>query len=86
MDNRYFKFNCPALMSDGRLITTYLNNNEVNQFIAKSNNLKTSNEYRKFLQENALQIINNERNLIIKKNTCNVQNNKSCTYCCNPFE
>ena len=56
MDNRYFVHGCPELMSDGRLVTNYLDNDVFNHKIAKLNKLETSNQYRAFLQKNASQV------------------------------
>ena len=84
MDNRYFPQGCPALMSDGRLVTNYVDNDVFNQYIAKSNKLKTSNEYRAWLQKNASSVMNRERAHLTKKNTCNLDGKKLCNYCCAP--
>lgn len=86
MDNRYFVHGCPELMSDGRLVTNYLDNDVFNHKIAKLNKLETSNQYRAFLQKNASQVMNKERVFFTQKNTCNIQDKKLCTYNCTPFE
>lgn len=85
MDNRYFVHGCPELMSDGRFITNYLDNDVFNHKIAHINKLETSHQYRDFLQKNAVQLMNKERAFFAKK-TCNIQDKKLCTYCCTPFE
>ena len=84
MDNRYFNHGCPALMSDGRLVTNYVDNDVFNQYIAKSNQTTTSNQYREFLQKNAVSIMNRERTYLSKKNTCKLDGKNLCTYCCTP--
>ena len=83
MDNRFYKCGCPALMSDGRLVTNYLDSDVFNNFIAKSNKLTTSNQYRAFLQKNGTKMINNERNFFIKKNVHTAKPECSdCINCC----
>ena len=86
MDNRYFPQGCPALMSDGRLVTNYVDNHVFNQYIAKANKKTTSNQYRGFLQKNANSIMNRERAYFSKKNTCNLDGKKLCNYCCAPTD
>jgi len=86
MDNRYFPQGCPALMSDGRLVTNYVDSHVFNQYIAKTNKKKTSNQYRDFLQKNANSIMNRERAYFSEKNTCNLDGKKLCNYCCIPHE
>lgn len=80
MNNKYWKNGCPALMSDARFTTQYINSNVLNQQIRNLNKINTSHEYRSFLQKNASTIINNERNALYKQYTCNIQNrtNNSC--------
>ena len=65
MDNRFYNCGCPALMSDGRLVTNYLNNDVFNHFIAKSNKLVTSNQYRAFLQKNGTKTIKLIRHMVL---------------------
>ena len=72
MDNRYWSFGCPPLMSDGRHITNYLRYNVFDQFIRNMNEIKTNHEYRHFLQNNGDQILNKERQAIVKNHTCSV--------------
>ena len=72
MDNRYYKHGCPALMSDCRFITSWVDSDVVNQYIRHVNKIKSSNDFRMFLQKNGEQIINKERAFLINKNTCNV--------------
>ena len=72
MDNRYYKHGCPALMSDSRFITSWVDSDVVNQYIRHVNKIKSSNDFRMFLQKNGEQIINKERAFLVNKNTCNV--------------
>jgi hypothetical protein len=83
MDNRFYRCGCPALMSDGRLVTNYLDNDVFNHFIAKSNKLNTSNQYRAFLQKNGSKIIGNERMFFTKKNVHQAKGEcAKCIHCC----
>ena len=70
MDNRYGKYGCPALMSDGRFVTNYMDSDVFNQFIRKVNKIPSSHEYRQFLQKNGDKLISRERNFLLKKYTC----------------
>ena len=79
MDNCFHKCGCPALMSDGRLVTNYLNSDVFNHFIAKSNKKHTSNEYRAFLQKNGNKLINNERKFFTNKNVHGSNKKGKCT-------
>jgi len=81
MDNRYYKYGCPALMSDGRFLTSYVDSDVLNQYIRHVNKLKSSNDFRIFLQKNGNTIINRERALLIKNNTCSVHGKCTKTGC-----
>jgi hypothetical protein len=72
MDNRYWSNGCPALMQDGRFITNYVRTNIIDQVLKDMNAIKSSSDYRLFLQKNGDTIINNERNNLIKNNTCDI--------------
>lgn len=61
MDNRFFSYESPAKMQDGRFITNYLNNNFRDQSIRKLNNITSAHEYRHFLQLNGQVIIDREK-------------------------
>ena len=52
----------PALMSDGKLFTSYKNACDVNKDIRKSNGITNNYSYRKYLQKNALQIMGSNTN------------------------
>jgi hypothetical protein len=88
MDNRWFKQGCPALMSDGRLFTSYVDSDVVEQFIRKGNNINNSHEYREFLQKNASTLINRERAFYMSQAVCDFSkcdDDCKCTYgCYNP--
>ena len=47
----------PPFMDDGRNFTTYFSENYLNNKIKQENNIKENWQYRKFLQNNANQII-----------------------------
>jgi hypothetical protein len=72
MDNRYFNNGCPALMQDARFITNYYQNRSFEQYIRKANNLESAQDYKNFLQENAVDIMDRERSHMVKNNTCDV--------------
>ena len=73
MDNRYFNYNCPSLMNDGRFITNYVRSSTFDQYIRQTNNIESSHEYRHYLQENGHQIMNNIKAYLHENNTCSVQ-------------
>lgn len=70
MDNRYFNNNCPALMQDARFITNYSDKRILDQQIKSMNNINDAYIYKQFLQENAENIMNKERKVIMQLNTC----------------
>ena len=72
MDNRYFKYGCPPLMSDARFITNYLPNRTFEQYIRNINSIDSAQNYREFLQTNGDVIMNREREYTQKTNTCSV--------------
>ena len=72
MDNRYWSFGCPPLMSDGRFITNHVRFNVFDQFIRNMNEIPDGASYRHFLQNNGEQILNKERQALVKNNICNV--------------
>jgi hypothetical protein len=51
----------------------------------KKNNLKSSTEFREFLQKNATNIMNSNTVNTMKKAICNpgFNSSKGCNYCCN---
>tara|TARA_B100001287_G_C22658708_1_gene519169 strand:+ start:1221 stop:1514 length:294 start_codon:yes stop_codon:yes gene_type:complete len=72
MDNRYYKYGCPPLMSDGRFLTSYVDSDVLNQYIRNVNKLQSANDFRIFLQKNGDMIMNKERAYLVQKNTCSV--------------
>jgi hypothetical protein len=69
-DNAFWQHGCPALMNDDRLFRSYVSSSRLNQFIMRSNNLKDEHEYRRFLVNNAEQLMNNERNALHEHIRC----------------
>ena len=67
-NNKYF--DCPALMSDGRLMTDYRSSNTLNDMIRISNNTLSSYEYKNFLVNNASNIMKINNDYISNKNSC----------------
>ena len=76
MDNR--QSSCPALMSDRRIFTNYFDNSVFNQSIRSMNKIGDNHDYRLFLQQNAAELINREREYTLKTNTCN--NHGTCSW------
>jgi len=72
MDNRYFKNNCPPLMQDARFITNYLDKRIIDQEIRNINKINNIYNYKQFLQDNAEQIISNERKITEQFYSCSV--------------
>ncbi len=67
-NNKYFQ--CPALMSDGRIFTDYRGSTYVNDMIRFSNNIPSSYDYRQFLIHNG--------NNIMKVNTMYTEKKAGC--------
>ena len=67
-NNKYF--DCPALMSDGRIMTDYRSSTTLNDMIRLNNKVHSSNDYRQFLVNNAEDIMNVNENYITEKNAC----------------
>jgi hypothetical protein len=72
-DNRHFDL-CPSRMSDGRFAANHKNDYILNETLKKEKRLKGHNEYRKYLQENAVELMNRDWNSVVscscKSNTC----------------
>lgn len=73
MDNRFWPYGCPAKMADGRFTTNYQNARVFNENIKQLNNIKTSCEYRQYLQNNGQKLINNENKFLQKCWVCQVR-------------
>lgn len=61
-------------MSDGRCMTTYISSCNLNNNLMQQNNLD-NNEYRRFLQQNAIKLMKNTTNV------CKDSVSNECTYC-----
>lgn len=72
-DNRYFQHGCPPLMNDGRFISNYVRSSTFDQYVRLTNNINSTHDYRKFIQNNGQQIINNMKAFYHENNTCNVE-------------
>jgi hypothetical protein len=75
MDNRYFNNNCPPIMQDVRFITNYSDKRLIDQQIKNINKIDDIYLYKQFLQQNAENIMNNERKVAMKLYTCSVNCN-----------
>lgn len=73
MDNRYYKYNCPPLMNDGRFISSYISSRVFDQYVRNINNVQSAQEYKTFLQNNGNQIINNLKGYLRETNTCRIE-------------
>lgn len=71
-DNRYFSYNCPALMQDGRFITNYTRLRVFDQYIRTINKIESAQDYKDFLQMNGDTIINRERAYNDNENLCKI--------------
>jgi hypothetical protein len=76
MDNRYYNYDCPPLMNDGRFLSSYIRSNVFDQYVRTVNSINTSQEYKHFLQNNGDQIINNLKSHLKQNNTCKIKNNE----------
>jgi hypothetical protein len=73
MDNRYYNYNCPPLMNDGRFISSYVRSSTFDQYVRNINNINSSHEYRHYLQNNGTEIMNNIKAYLRQNNTCSVE-------------
>ena len=73
MDNRYYGYNCPPLMNDGRFISSYVRSKVFDQYIRNINNIDSSQDYKLFIQNNGDQIINNLKGYLRENNTCQIE-------------
>ena len=67
-NNKYF--DCPALMSDGRIMTDYRSATTLNDMIRLNNKTLSSYDYRNFLTHNAESIMKINNDFITEKNSC----------------
>lgn len=70
MDNRYYKFGCPALMNDGRFLTNHLPKRTFDQIVRDINKIDSIQNYKLYLQNNAEFIIKTEFKILTELNTC----------------
>jgi hypothetical protein len=72
-DNRHFDL-CPSRMSDCRFASNHKNDYVFNESLKKENGLKGHNDYRKYLQNNALKLMQRDFESVVscscKSNTC----------------
>ena len=69
-NNVYYRDGCPALMNDARFITYYNSTNELTETMRKLNHIRSPNEFRTFMQNNADLFMNAERTYLERENTC----------------
>ena len=67
-NNKYFK--CPPMMSDGRHFTDYRPSCVVNNLANDKNNITGSYEYRQYLINNSLKLMNMNKMYACQKNCC----------------
>jgi hypothetical protein len=72
LDNRYYNYGCPAIMKDGRFITSYVNRRQFDQSIRLVNKINSAQDFKNFLQNNGDTILNNQRAILQKVYTCGV--------------
>jgi len=73
MDNRYFNYECPPLMNDGRFISNYIRSSTFDQKIRTINSIYSAHEYRNYIQNNGSTLINNIKSYLHENNTCGVE-------------
>ena len=71
-DNRYFSYNCPPIMQDGRFITNHTRQRFIDQYVRSMNNINTAQEFKDFLQNNGNNILDRERNYNYNNNICKI--------------
>lgn len=89
LDNRYHRYNCPGVMDDSRIFTSYIPNQTLIDIIKYSNNLgqcyNDNNDFRLFMQQNGVNIMDRERSFLEDNYSCNFSG--KCGQCknCNKF-
>lgn len=73
MDNRYYNYNCPPLMNDGRFLNNYVRPSTFDQYVRNINNINNGIEYRHYLQNNGYEIMNNIKAYLHQNNTCTIE-------------
>ncbi len=66
----------PGITSDGRVFTDYITDSNLNEKIKQQNNIKTNEEYRRFLVKNTSFIIQKNYDSMISQNNTNYNNNQ----------
>lgn len=66
----------PGVTCDGRIFTDYTTESTVNETIKKQNNIKTNEEYRRFLVNHTSSIIQTNYDSMIKQNDTHYGNNQ----------
>ena len=66
----YITNDCMPALEDGRVFTSYTPNCTMNSILINTNNIETSNGYRKFLTANATKIMNKDRQIAEKRTEC----------------
>ena len=84
MDNRYYKYNCPPIMNDGRFISSYVRSSVFDQYIRTVNNIDNAHNFRHYLQNNGDQLINNSKAYLRENNICKIEG--KCLPMANPNE
>ena len=73
-DNQFYSEGCPAMMNDGRFLTSYASSQVVTDSLRLANGLDPcrydNNDFRLFLQRNANKILNKERQYLFKNYFC----------------
>lgn len=73
-DNQFYSQGCPALMNDGRFMTSYASSQTLVDSLRLANGLDPcmfdNNDFRLFLQQNAESIMNKERKYLFRNYYC----------------
>lgn len=73
-DNKYYNYGCPAMMSDGRIYSSYVSSQTLMDSLRLAHNLDNckydNNDVRLYMQKNACKIMNNERKYLVKNYYC----------------
>ena len=74
MDNQFYAQGCPAIMNDGRFITSYSTEQTIVDSIRLANRIDVckydNNDFRFFLQNNACKIMQKEREYLSRNYFC----------------
>lgn len=78
MSDNIFTKQCPALMSDQRFLTNHNNPTTINQAIRLKIGVYSTHDYRNYLQNNALSMMETEKTYNMMNNRCAVS--KACSH------